>query len=353
MSSKDTSSRHSTQTPVLRARAMRTALSRQALLRALVVLSAAMLASACVISLDDSMGGSGPPRSKPPARTKGADPGALATAVPVDPHDPSAPGGTPAPVAPDVPGIPDTSEIPGAGHSPEVGGETRATPTPRRGERPAPKTRPKVYRNSKDYEFLSEGGRIVPGAKYSTKAGSCSFGWFVEVPNGDGRIFNLTAGHCGNAGDAVYVRGSGGRDFRVGTFVETFYDRSAGQDWALIDMSVRPDAFNPPVEISMVELRGIDELDTFGGYVCALGWRSGLTCGDYSKKVGDYLFEHHGIRDHGDSGGAVWVYEPRSDPAHAVGVVSAVVPADAAVSYSNSVSPALKKFGVTLLRDQR
>lgn len=42
-------------------------------------------------------------------------------------------------------------------------------------------------------------------------------------------------------------------------------------------------------------------------YICRLGFRSGISCGYYIARRGEFVFQYRNISDHGDSGGPVWV----------------------------------------------
>ncbi|PRQ12623.1 hypothetical protein C1Y63_00760 [Corynebacterium sp. 13CS0277] len=233
-------------------------------------------------------------------------------------------------------------------HTPD---DDRQRPADRRGTHPAPEQRKRVYRNSSDYRFLTDTGRIVPGAKYATEKSLCSFGWFAGLKDNSGRIFNLTAGHCGTPGMEVTIVDSQGKKMVVGEFVESVYNNDTGEDWALIEMFVAPDTYDPPVHITMRDFQTLAALDRTGGYVCGLGWRSGLSCGDYDSLHADYAFRHHAIRDNGDSGGPVWVYQSDNDVADAVGIAHAGMPEDAAVTFSSTVDVPVTRFGLVLLHD--
>lgn len=88
---------------------------------------------------------------------------------------------------------------------------------------------------------------MQPGAKYVVKhadgtAGFCSFGWSVGPKNDTSKLYNLTAGHCGEVGDKVFAFNKSGEHIHVGKFVMSQLDGTKesigpGADYALISFN--------------------------------------------------------------------------------------------------------------------
>ena len=199
--------------------------------------------------------------------------------------------------------------------------------------------RSKIFQNSEGFEFLETPGIVMPGGKYTTNAGSsCSFGWMVHPENDNSRLLNLTAGHCGEVGDKVYVRADGQNAVNVGEIVWQAYSGSDGQvdggpDYALIEIYSEYFEYafaTPAVNMgsTQVELKGWagkDWLEENQPYMCRLGFRSGLSCGNFQKMTNDISVTYDAISDHGDSGGVVWAFDPSDSSQtsiYAVGVTS-------------------------------
>ncbi|HJC86197.1 MAG TPA: S1 family peptidase [Candidatus Corynebacterium faecigallinarum] len=215
----------------------------------------------------------------------------------------------------------------------------------------------KVYRNSADFQFLDTDGLLTPGAKYIVDGaggqGNCSFGWMVHPENDNSRLLNLTAGHCGEVGDKVYVRADGQNAVNVGEIVWQAYSGSDGQvdggpDYALIEIYSEYFEYafaTPAVNMgsTQVELKGWagkDWLEENQPYMCRLGFRSGLSCGNFQKMTNDISVTYDAISDHGDSGGVVWAFDPSDSSQtsiYAVGVTSWLQYEDATTAGAKTV----------------
>ena len=209
-----------------------------------------------------------------------------------------------------------------------------------------------VFRRSKGFEFLTNPGVVVPGGKYTnaTSGSTCSFGWIVT----DGtRIFNLTAGHCGKVGDRVIVQDKRGRSHDSGQFVEsTGTPKNFGidPDFALIDITGYEYQFAPPVKkLRLTQVIDMQYLNQNEPYLCRLGWRSGLSCGYYLGSTSDLAFKYRNISDHGDSGGPVFVYNPKTGSAMAAGVTSYLNEERAPQAGGAAIKPYLDHFGLTVI----
>ncbi|MFH0411462.1 hypothetical protein ACG98H_05915 [Corynebacterium sp. L4756] len=223
----------------------------------------------------------------------------------------------------------------------------------------------RIYRNSSKFRDLETAGYMEPGASYLTwkntadRWGQCSFGWWV---GNDTKIYNLTAGHCGEVGDKVYVDTSGGEQVHIGEFVYSAYDEGAlvsGPDYGLIE--IHPDYFsyvvtNPRVSMSdsPVRLQGVartEWLESAKPYMCRLGFRSGLSCGSYEEMVNHYTVKFANITDHGDSGGAIWAFDPRDSTQTeiwAVAVNSYGSDYDATFAAGKVIEPVMDEFDLKI-----
>ncbi|WP_130840555.1 trypsin-like serine protease [Corynebacterium neomassiliense] len=228
------------------------------------------------------------------------------------------------------------------------------------GERP-------ILRNSEDFAFLENPAYLEPGARYfvehrNGEVSNCSFGWMTSYPQ-QNRTFNLTAGHCGDKGDVVYVETDSGETAPVGEFVWQAYDGEevieSGNDYALIEFYSRFDTAvlgTRSVQFSgnSVQLAGWRDgnwLRQNNPYMCRLGYRSGLSCGSFTEmqNANTVLFDN--ISDHGDSGGAVWAFDP-SDPTgsniYAVAVNSFGSESDATHAGGKTIAPVMEHFDLTI-----
>lgn len=234
-----------------------------------------------------------------------------------------------------------------------------------------------ILRDSSNFQYLSKPEWIMPGAKYFVADSDgqlemCSFGWMVNQPNSPNQVYNLTAGHCGDPGNQVYLDPSGAEDpsgfVKIGQFVAQDFageqNIQTGADYALIQ--IEP-AMNKYIRYTPdITVMGADKLDLVGPaasaeltrskpYTCHLGWRSGLSCGPFREITNDTNFVFEGISDHGDSGGVVWSFD-ESDPAktriYASGIVSWVqFEGDAAATNAKTINQVLTENGLQLLKD--
>lgn len=215
----------------------------------------------------------------------------------------------------------------------------------------------KISHSSEGFEFLEAPGMILPGGRYITYRGSeaignCSFGWWVFDEQEPDRHYMTTAGHCGEVGDQVLIEDQQGNSYHVGTFVWSQYE-SATSDHALIELSVSPEyvAGTPPVEgVRLAGVAGLDWLEQVKPTVCRLGYRTGMSCGQFRTSEGPLSFRYDGITDHGDSGGAIWAVDPQ-DPSKiwAVGMAAYMFSADATNAGGSALAPMTAEFGLTIV----
>ena len=226
----------------------------------------------------------------------------------------------------------------------------------------------KIFRDSETFSYLNEKGGIQPGSKYIIQhadgsSGSCSFGWTVGPKNDRSEIYNLTAGHCGKTGDKVYAFTEQGESVHVGQFVMSQYDEtsealSSGRDYALIKFNSNainiPGTPNVTAGGSPLKLAGWTDsqwLEENNPYICRMGWRSGLSCGQFQKMVSDTTMVYDNISDRGDSGGVIWAVDPK-DPSqttiYAVGVASFLTMTDATSAGGKVIGPVMEENNLTI-----
>lgn len=213
-----------------------------------------------------------------------------------------------------------------------------------------------VKRNSRGWEFLNDGGVVQPGFQYTVvrangSRNTCSFGWMVRQ-QGTNRVFNLTAGHCGEKGDQVYIRVKGQQQLKyVGTFVfSTGTPKKFGvdPDYALIEVTKSTAPINPklPVKGATVvnNVASLEQIDRSEPYMCRLGYRSGISCGYYIGRVGNFVYQYRNISDGGDSGGPIWTVDAQGNPQYAAGVHSFGQPNTATRAGAAAIAPILQSM---------
>ena len=216
----------------------------------------------------------------------------------------------------------------------------RATPEPT----PSVRQDSPIYQNVRDWEWLSASGRAQPGTKFFTDDGNCSAGWMVSV---DSRDFILTAGHCGKRNDAVYLPHPDGSNSFLGRFVESAYTETGHADYALIELQGDSWTSSPPFEEPLAGWRGAAWLEQYRPRICHLGWRTGLSCGDFISVTGSIL-HFRGISDGGDSGGPVFAVV--DGQLLAVGVISYGQDTDATRISASLIEEPMQRWGLAIHR---
>ncbi|WP_156324727.1 hypothetical protein [Corynebacterium lactis] len=222
--------------------------------------------------------------------------------------------------------------------------------------------RRRIFRDSENWKHLESPIGVIPGGQYFVHharghVSTCSFGWLVRSREDAGRLYNLTAGHCGKPGDEVFVEAGPEKLLKVGTFIWTEHDEFApagtGPDQALIELEDSAFAVGTP-ELDKVTLVGhasMDWLQQNRPYLCRLGWRSGLSCGSFDRIVNQHLFRYDNISDKGDSGGVIWAQDPEDENRiWAVGVTSFIQPSDAASAGGASIGGTMQRFNLAVVQ---
>lgn len=224
----------------------------------------------------------------------------------------------------------------------------------------------KIYRDSESYAYLDTSSYIEPGMKYYVDTaegiGQCSFGWTVEFKDDPGILYNLTAGHCGDVGDKVYVdldqTGDPSRYIHVGTFAWQLYDeQTMDDDYSMIQFLDGAERFmtgTPNLliggEQGELDLLGWEDaawLEKTKPYMCRLGYRSGLSCGNYQEMVGHNEVAFDNITDHGDSGGVIWAFDPEDASGRgirAVAITSWGTSEDATTTVGQTIDRVMELF---------
>ncbi|MDO5077928.1 hypothetical protein [Corynebacterium sp.] len=213
--------------------------------------------------------------------------------------------------------------------------------------------RSQVYRLSRGFEFLRHPGGVIPGGRYINmdKQLECSFGWTVVSDEMPGTYLNLTAGHCGDEGDKIGIEEQDGSLVEIGEVVwTTGWNGKRQPDWALLKIYDDNVQTALPVEgYRVVDWVGKDYLVEKRPYACALGFRSGISCGDFVEMSNDITLSFESISDHGDSGGPIWVFDPDTDEVHAAAVNSWGESTNATVSRVVTIEPVMHEFGLKLV----
>lgn len=222
----------------------------------------------------------------------------------------------------------------------------------------------RVYRNSEDYRFLEYDGAIVPGGMYYVDNGNrCSFGWTVGMEDDGERLLNLTAGHCGEVGDKVYVQSSQGEPVYVGEFVWSDYGGEqsvgTGPDYGLIEfydeyheyVNSTPSVSMDGTPVDIQGWAGVEWLEENEPYMCRLGFRSGLSCGSFRQMANDITVEFDNVSDGGDSGGVIWAHDPsdrNSSNIYAVAVNSFRQDHDATMAGGKVIEPVMESHALRI-----
>lgn len=224
----------------------------------------------------------------------------------------------------------------------------------------------KVFRDSESFAYLDERGGVQPGAKYVIEradgtAGSCSFGWSVGPKNDTSKLYNLTAGHCGEVGDKVFAFNSNGQRVQVGQFVMSQLDGTKesigpGADYALISFNsnVTNAVGTPSVafdgrQVNLAGWAGADWLQQNRPYMCRIGYRSGLSCGNYQDMASAMSVMFDNISDHGDSGGAIFALDPTDqNTVYAVAVNSYGNNSDATSAGGKIIEPMMNEYDLQI-----
>ncbi|GAC56704.1 hypothetical protein GOHSU_12_00940 [Gordonia hirsuta DSM 44140 = NBRC 16056] len=234
-----------------------------------------------------------------------------------------------------------------------------------------------ILRDSSSYQYLSAPQRLEPGAKYHVArngklTSSCSLGWTVRQKSDPNRLFNLTAGHCGNKGDDVYLdpKGAGNPSdmVKIGRFAWSKYDGDSkittGDDYALIELlpemkqyltgTPNMTLFDQKQSVVLQGWQSAEWLAQAKPYMCRLGYRSGITCGQFQDLEHGTNVSFDGITDQGDSGGVIWAFDPADTgrtKIYAVAVTSWVnFGQDAATSNGKTIDRAMKGLDLQILR---
>lgn len=217
-----------------------------------------------------------------------------------------------------------------------------------------------IYRNSLDFAHLTNADYIAPGAQYNLEQSSCSVGWLAEDQVKD--IYFITAGHCGNEGDPVYLGSDHNREHPIGRFVYSVDEfDTTGYDLAVVklddpetlDIRNKPDITVTVEDIAMAEVQGAQWLSDNKPMVCNIGWRSGLSCGPFMHIESNGTIRYNSISDSGDSGGAVFALNVKAKEITPVGVLNGGSHTDATQSIAYPIESLLGaglKYNLTVLK---
>lgn len=163
-------------------------------------------------------------------------------------------------------------------------------------------------------ELLKSGGRPAPGAQilnYEIMM-TCTLSWAARDPV-TGDVGYLTAGHCGNSGQAAEIVYPDGTSARIGEFAWSSFDfnnaTSSSVDAAFLVLD-DPSLLDPNViGLGQAPTRALDDadLERLAPDLCKVGHMTGTTCGNID-------LEHDTLQrvmffapsSPGDSGGPVY-----------------------------------------------
>lgn len=207
------------------------------------------------------------------------------------------------------------------------------------------------YHNSVDWEWLKQPGGVVPGGRiYNKNQGMiCSTGFLAS---GDGRLFIITAGHCGNRGDQFYVEDSRGNWSYVGEMVESYLEQDEnggifGADIGLIEITGDAKYSSAlPIDLPLRGWITPQEAQARGMAICRLGATTGYSCGEFEEIGNNGLFYFRNISDRGDSGGAIFAAD--NSGVWAVGVSSNVADINKTRLGAMEIGSAIQYWGLTI-----
>ncbi|WP_070475527.1 S1 family peptidase [Corynebacterium sp. HMSC05H05] len=207
------------------------------------------------------------------------------------------------------------------------------------------------YHNSVDWEWLKQPGGVVPGGRIfnETQSMTCSTGFLASA---DGRLFIITAGHCGNRGDQFYVEDSRGNWAFVGEMVESYLEQDEngsifGADIGLIEITGDAKYSSTlPVDLPLRGWITPQEAQARGMAICRLGATTGYSCGQFEEVGNNGLFYFRNINDRGDSGGAVFAAD--NSGVWAIGVSSNVSDTNKTRLGAMEIGSAIQHWGLTI-----
>ncbi|OFT56562.1 hypothetical protein HMPREF3151_10135 [Corynebacterium sp. HMSC05H05] len=178
---------------------------------------------------------------------------------------------------------------------------------------------------------------------------TCSTGFLASA---DGRLFIITAGHCGNRGDQFYVEDSRGNWAFVGEMVESYLEQDEngsifGADIGLIEITGDAKYSSTlPVDLPLRGWITPQEAQARGMAICRLGATTGYSCGQFEEVGNNGLFYFRNINDRGDSGGAVFAAD--NSGVWAIGVSSNVSDTNKTRLGAMEIGSAIQHWGLTI-----
>ncbi|WP_157108846.1 hypothetical protein [Corynebacterium aquilae] len=208
-----------------------------------------------------------------------------------------------------------------------------------------------IYRDSRNWRVLSTPGMLTPGGQIInlSRRTTCSVG-FIVIRNHHREV--LTAGHCGSPGDLFgYVAVDPQRGHPVaipfGRMLISYQTRDGSRDYGLIDAGNAPYRTSPfRPEVAGTPMRS-SVLPKYNPTICQLGYRSGMSCGDFIGFERGSVINFYGISDHGDSGGPV--YAKINGSYRPIGMTSYGYSAHATKAYATSLEAIVDYLGLTIL----
>lgn len=186
-------------------------------------------------------------------------------------------------------------------------------------------------------ERLAYSHKVAPGVRVVSieSDSSCTVGWIArDTATGD--LGFITAGHCGNEGEKIYLEPTLGEAYGIGTIKWSAYDSSAlaGSDKDLMFVSVSDSSL---LDTHVSELNspatGLMDSSTYGRVrpdLCKVGFATGVTCGNSIKGPSSDLANRvyfHSESFEGDSGSPVFA-RTKDGQLEAVGILTGYAGSD-------------------------
>ena len=200
------------------------------------------------------------------------------------------------------------------------------------------------------WEWLGSPGGIVPGGRIRNASAdeACSVGWIAAREE---RIFVITAGHCGHAGDSFTYANSQDEETTFGVVVAS-ENEGVARDYSIIELfSDQREMVRPlPLENRLDGPGRVEDLAVGETEVCRLGHRTGLSCGpllEVDSAGGGFAVGAES--DYGDSGGPV--YTIRDGDVIGLGIVTGFAQGNNEQTFAQDLSTIVRTHNLTLLSD--
>jgi hypothetical protein len=218
------------------------------------------------------------------------------------------------------------------------------------------------YDDADNFAHLGMSESVSPGSNIGfpdTTAGSgrCTVGWVVASSDVPDDRYAVTTGHCTHVGDAAEVIAPVWEHRPIGKTTQSSYTGTntlkEEEDYALVSLTGGDVPSDNETNIRGLKLGGVKPLDWVTAtepYMCVLA-QSGLSCGLFKASTNPATFTMSADTEKGDSGGAVWAYDP-DDPTtiYAVGILQGTLEKKPRTAIVKPLQPILDQFDLTLAK---